>query len=65
MVEEIKTSSNLWRTLEISLISCEINLNLNWYKRCDVVAKNADQGTTVLIIDTRTLYFTYNLINSR
>ena len=52
-------------TLKISLISCEINLDLNWYKRCDKVAKNADQGKTVLIIDTRTLYFTYNLINSR
>ena len=49
----------------MSLINCKINLDLNWYKRCVIVAKNADQGTTVLIIDTRTLYFNYNLINSR
>ena len=29
--------SNFWRTLEIPLITCEINLNLNWSKKCVIV----------------------------
>ena len=28
----LKCLSNFWRTLEMSLINCEINLILTWYK---------------------------------
>ena len=38
----LKYLSNFWRTLEMSLINCEINLNLNWSKKCVIVANNAD-----------------------
>ena len=27
--------SNFWRTIEMPLINCEINLDLNWSKKCD------------------------------
>ena len=29
----LKYLSNFWRTLEMSLINCEINLNLTWSKK--------------------------------
>ena len=39
------------RFLEISLINCEINLDLNWSKKCVIVA--TDQGATFSIIDAK------------
>ena len=43
----LKQIINSWRTLEMSLINCEINLDLNWYKKCVIVATNAAaQDTT-------------------
>ena len=41
----------------MSLINCEINLDLNWYKKCVIVATNAAaQETTFWITDTK-IYF--------
>ena len=37
------------------LINCEMNVDLNWAKKCIMVASNADQETTFSIID-RNLY---------
>ena len=34
----LKYLSNFWRNLEMSLINCEINLDLNWSKKCVRVA---------------------------
>ena len=43
----LKYISNLWRTLEVPLINCEINLDLNWFEKCVIVATNvATQATT-------------------
>ena len=53
----LKYLSNFWRTLEIFLINSEINLHLNWFKNCVIVAKYADQGTTFSITDAK-LYVT-------
>ena len=36
----LKYLSNLWRTLEVPLINYKINLHINWYKRCVLVATN-------------------------
>ena len=42
------------------LINYKINLDLNWYKQCAVVATDvADQGATYSITDTK-LYVTVN-----
>ena len=37
----------------ILLIHCEINLDLNWSKKCVIVASNADQEITFSITDTK------------
>ena len=50
----LKYLCNFWRTLKMPLINCEINLDLNWSKKCVIVATTvADQGTTFLITDTK------------
>ena len=50
----LKYQSNIWRTLEIPLINCEITLNLNWSENYIIVATNmADQDTIFSITDTK------------
>ena len=53
----LKHLSNFWRTLERSLINCEINLeiklDLNWSKNRVIVANNANQDTRFSITDTK------------
>ena len=53
----LKYLSNFWRTLERSLINCEINLeiklDLNWSKNRIIVANNANQDTRFSITDTK------------
>ena len=44
---------NFWRTLEMHLISCEINLQLKWSSKCITVAGTANnQNPTFQINDT-------------
>ena len=33
----LKYLSNFWKTLEIQLIDCKINLILTWYARCSII----------------------------
>ena len=43
-----------WRSLELPLISCEVNLILTWYTNCVIVASNvANQNATFAITDTK------------
>ena len=50
----LKYLGNFWRTLEISLINCEINLILTWSANCVIVStNNANQNTTFAITNTR------------
>ena len=50
----LKCLSNFWRTLEMSLINCEITFDLNWSENCVIVATNAvTQATTFSITDTK------------
>ena len=50
----LKYLSNFWKTLEMPLINCEINLILTWSEKC-VIASNtaANQATTFPIADTK------------
>ena len=58
--------SNFWRTPEIPLINCEINLDLNWYEKCVIVLTDiVDQGATFSITDTKILSSSCNFINSK
>ena len=50
----LKYLSNSWRTLEIPLNNCGINLGLNWSQKCVIVAIHvANQGATFSITDTK------------
>ena len=49
----LKYLSNFWKTLEMPLINCEINLDLNCSKNWNILANNADQVSIYLIADTK------------
>ena len=49
----LKNLSNFLRVLEMPIITCEKNLDLNWSKNSVIVANNADQATTFSITDAK------------
>ena len=50
----LKHLSNFWRTLEMPLINCEVNLILTWSSTCVIVStNNTNQGTTFTITNAR------------
>ena len=49
----LKYLSNFWRTLENTLINCEVNLILTWSEDCVIVYTNiANQVATFPITET-------------
>ena len=49
----LKYLSNFWRTLEMPLINCEVELILTWSENCVIISTNiADQNTTFTITET-------------
>ena len=46
----LKYLSNFWRSLEMPLINCKVELSLNWYERCLLTVANT---TTFKITDTK------------
>ena len=50
----LKYLSNFWRTLEMPLINCEVNLILRWSSTCVLIATNIpNQAATFAITDTK------------
>ena len=50
----LKYLSNFWRTLEMPLINCEVNLILTWSSTCVLIALGVpNQATTFAITDTK------------
>ena len=50
----LKYLSNSWRTLQVPLINCEINLILTWSANCSILSGTvANQVTTFAITDTK------------
>ena len=50
----LKYLRNFWRTLEMPLINCEVNLILTWSSTCVLVATSVlNQNTTFAITDTK------------
>ena len=48
----LKYLSNFWRTLEMSLIKCEIELILDWSSNCVIIStNNANQVPTFTITE--------------
>ena len=58
----LKYLSSFWRTFEMPLINCEINLILTWSANCVISNAPANQATTSAITDTK-LYVGCNFIN--
>ena len=49
----LKYLSNFWRTLEMSLINCEVELILTWSAGCVTIYTDvADQNPTFIITET-------------
>ena len=49
----LKYLSNFWRTLEMPLISCEVELILTWSESCVIISTNvANQNPTFTITET-------------
>ena len=54
IIVPLKHLRNFWRTLEMPLISCEINLILTWSENCVMFSTaNANQGATFPINSTK------------
>ena len=51
IIKPLKYSSNFWRTLEVLLIKCEINLILTWSEKC--MLSNDTKATTFAITGTK------------
>ena len=50
----LKYLSNFWRTLEMPLINCEVNLILTWSSSCVLIASGVqNQNATFAITDTK------------
>ena len=54
IIVPLKYLSNFWRTLEMPLIDCEVNLILTWSSTCVLVATGVqNQNATFAITDTK------------
>ena len=54
IIVPLKDLSNFWRTLEMPLINCEVNLILAWSSNCALIATgNQNQNATFAITDTK------------
>ena len=52
----IKYLNNFWRTLEMPLINCEIELILDWSGNCVIIYTNADNQVPTFTITETNLY---------
>ena len=54
IMAQLKYLSNFWRSLEMSLINCEVHLILTWSANFVIVSTNAaNQNATFAITDTK------------
>ena len=52
----LKYLSNFWRTLEMSLINCEVELILTWSRDCVIIYTNVDNQVPTFPIRETNLY---------
>ena len=52
----LKYLSNFWRTLEMPLINCEIELILNWSANCVIIYTNVNNQVPTFTITEKNLY---------
>ena len=51
IVVPLKYFSNFWRSLEMPLINCKVELSLKWYENC--ILSSAGTAATFSITDTK------------
>ena len=56
LVVPLKHLSNFFRSLEMSLINCKINLELNWSQNCVLATHNGNGGNITFTITEARLY---------
>ena len=52
----LKYISNFWKTLEMPLINCEVELILNWSAKCVIIYTNVDNQVLTFTITEANLY---------
>ena len=52
----LKYLSNFWRTLEMPLINCEVELILDWSANCVIIYTNVDNQVPTFTIRETNLY---------
>ena len=52
----LKYLSNFWRTLEMPLINCEVNLILTWSSACVLISTNIPNQAAIFEITDTKLY---------
>ena len=67
---QLKYLSNLWRSLEIPLINCKVELKLKWTKYCVLFAAEVDNNDTnsnniIFIIKDTKLYVPVVTLSAR
>ena len=54
IIAPLKYLSNSWRTLEMPLINCEVNLILTWSANCNIIYTNlVNQNPTFVITEIK------------
>ena len=53
----LKYLSNFWRTLEMPLMNCEVNLILTWYENCVIVSTNVTNEGAIFAILKQDIMF--------
>ena len=52
----LKYLSNFWRILKISLVNCEINLQLKWSGKCILITRTAANQVSLFTIPDAKIY---------
>ena len=52
----LKYLSNFWRTLEMPLINCEVELILNWFENCVIIYTDVANQVPTFTITKTNLY---------
>ena len=65
IISPLNYLSNFWRTFEMPLTNCEINLILTWYANCVISKAPVNQDTTFAITDTKVYVSVVTLCSKR
>ena len=61
----LKNLSDFWRTLEMSLINCEISLQLKWSRKCIILPGTANNQNKTFQINDAELYVPFVTLSTQ